>query len=276
LKHARRYHKYWIFSLFFRRKHRYFVSASLILTLFFLLSEFLHAPYMGPLKRFIIDTSQPVIVLFSNMYTKIEQTGQTLYDHVTAYDRLKKLEKKYRTLYHTRLKTYELKLQNKRLKKLLNYTDQAHTVQTAQIIKFTGYIQSPALLINVGAQHHVRENQAVTYGNALIGRIIELYDQYAHVLPVTDINSRVPVYLPRTKQQAILFGQNNHTPALFYVQPQDIKKGDLVVTSGQGGIFPPGLLVGQVKEVTPHPIVSLFAPMQNLDYVQVHQIDPNS
>ena len=82
------------------------------------------------------------------------------------------------------------------------------------------------------------------------GRVLEVGERSARILLITDINARVPVVAERSRDQAVLAGRNSDLPELFYLsRASDIKIGDRIVTSGQGGVFPPALPVGEVVSV---------------------------
>jgi rod shape-determining protein MreC len=88
---------------------------------------------------------------------------------------------------------------------------------------------------------------------------------------LTDINSRLPILIERTRDQAVLAGNNSDLPDINYLpRDADIKIGDHVVTSGVGGAFPPGLPVGEVVEVEDGKIfVQPFADLGRLEFIRM-------
>jgi rod shape-determining protein MreC len=93
----------------------------------------------------------------------------------------------------------------------------------------------------------------------------------SRVLLLTDINARVPVLIERTRDQAVLSGDNSPMPELRYLpRDVDIKIGDRIVTSGAGGAFPPGLPVGEVADVSNgHYRVQPLADLARLEYLRL-------
>ena len=80
--------------------------------------------------------------------------------------------------------------------------------------------------------------------------VSEVGSRAARVLLVTDLNSRVPVIVEGSQQRALLAGDNSERPYLRYLDTgAAIQIGDRIVTSGQGGVFPPGLPVGVVASL---------------------------
>jgi rod shape-determining protein MreC len=98
------------------------------------------------------------------------------------------------------------------------------------------------------------------------------------VLLVTDSASRVPVTIQPSGQQALLMGDNTQTPVLEFIEaPENIAAGDRIVTSGDGGLFPPGLLVGQVIETTDRRLrARLAADMGRLNFLRVMRSHPGT
>ena len=84
----------------------------------------------------------------------------------------------------------------------------------------------------------------------LVGRVIEVGRRSARVLLLTDFNSRVPVMVEPSRDQAILAGDNSREPGLIFLplNPR-MAVGQRVVTSGRGGVLPPGLAVGMVSAI---------------------------
>src|SRR5258708_3452496 len=100
-------------------------------------------------------------------------------------------------------------------------------------------------LLNVGRKAGVASGQAVVTGEGLAGRIAEVGDNSARVLYVTDVNSRLPVLIERTRERAILAGDNSAQLRLTLLQSvAGVQRGDRIITSGHGGSFPVGIPVG--------------------------------
>ena len=134
-------------------------------------------------------------------------------------------------------------------------------------------------LLNVGARDGIRDGWATMDGIGLVGRISGVGERSARVILLTDANSRVPVTVRPSGQRGILSGDNSSLPALEFLEdPGAISPGDRVVTSGDGAVFPAGLLVGQVaRDAEGRLRVILAADYQRLEFLRVlrsHRIEP--
>ena len=107
------------------------------------------------------------------------------------------------------------------------------------------------LLIGRGSADGVKINSPVVTRSGLVGRVIEVEATTASVLMLTDQNSSVGARVQRVGSRAtgVCKGDNSGLLSMVYL-PSDanIKPGDVIVTSGLGGVFPAGLFVGIVKE----------------------------
>jgi len=139
--------------------------------------------------------------------------------------------------------------QNRELRRLLDF-DPGEEVRTvaARAIADTGGPYARSLLVDAGRRQGIRANQAVVSGEGLIGRVMTAGVRSARVLLITDRRSHVPVLAGVNRVHAILVGDNSARPYLrFLPHNAAIAAGDVVVTSGRGGIFPAGLPVGDVS-----------------------------
>jgi rod shape-determining protein MreC len=127
------------------------------------------------------------------------------------------------------------------------------------------------VLVNAGAGDGVARGQAALTGEGLIGRVSEVGSRTARILLLTDLNSHIPVSVERTGQRAMLDGDNSDRPRLVFLDPKaTIEPGDRVITSGSGGVFPPGLPVGIVAS-TENGVIRLetYAELSRLQMVRV-------
>lgn len=141
-----------------------------------------------------------------------------------------------------------LETENAALRGLTGYVPEAAAIDiSARVIGASGGAYVRSVLIAAGSRHGVRKGQAAVAGTGLAGRVTEVGDRSARVLLITDLNSRIPVVVESSRDQAILAGDNSERPRLDHLRSNArVTAGDRVVTSGIGGIFPPGIPVGVV------------------------------
>jgi rod shape-determining protein MreC len=117
----------------------------------------------------------------------------------------------------------------------------------AQVIGRSNRPFLQTMILDAGKAQGVKSGQAVIDQRGMIGRIFLAGDHTAWVILLTDLNSRVPVTIEPGNIQAIMAGDNSSAPQLdLLAQNVVLKPGMQVVTSGDGGLLPPGLAVGTV------------------------------
>ncbi|MDA0240326.1 MAG: rod shape-determining protein MreC, partial [Proteobacteria bacterium] len=165
-----------------------------------------------------------------------------------------------------------LMAENRSLRGLLNVPIEAGaTFISARVIADTGGAFSHNLVINTGARDGVRKGQAVLSDRGFIGRIADVGERTSRVLLITDLNSRIPIYVESSRTPAILAGNNAQRPQLIHMPPDiQISPSDRIVTSGHGGAFPAGLPIGVVAVVTENRVeVQPFVERSRLEFVRV-------
>ena len=166
-----------------------------------------------------------------------------------------------------------LEAENARLRRLLGLTGTgARPIVTARIVGDTAAGNRRFAILDAGSAAGVRAGQPVRGPDGLVGRIGEAGTASARVLLVTDAGSAVPVRVVRTGQPAIVAGRGDGgldvrtsiAGALPFV------RGDLLVTSGTGGVYPPDLPVAVVTSVSgEEALARAFANAATLDFAQV-------
>jgi rod shape-determining protein MreC len=128
-----------------------------------------------------------------------------------------------------------------------------------------------SVLLNVGARDGVVDGWAAMDGLGLVGRISGVGGQTARVILLTDSSSRIPVTVQPSGQTALLRGDNTGQPPLDFLEnPDEVRPGDRVVSSGDGGLFPAGLLVGEVVRGPDRRLrVWLAADYERLEFLRV-------
>ncbi len=104
--------------------------------------------------------------------------------------------------------------------------------------------------IDRGEHDGVREDMVSVSGGGLVGRVVEAGRYASNVMLILDKNSRVSAIAERTREHGIITGRGDGVLNMEYLSDKtDIRAGDAVRTSGIGGIFPKGLLVGSVSRI---------------------------
>src|SRR5215469_13623584 len=142
---------------------------------------------------------------------------------------------------------------------------------TARVIAESGGAYARSVMVDAGSENGVTRGQAAITGEGLAGRVSEAGSRAARVLLITDLNARVPVIVDGTRQRAILAGDNSARPSLRYRDADGmVRVGDRIITSGQGGVFPPGLPVGVVASIDGEaPRVEPYAALSRVDYLRL-------
>jgi rod shape-determining protein MreC len=146
-----------------------------------------------------------------------------------------------------------LKEENKRLRALLNspvHSDKRKLV--AEIITVNSDPFSLQVVINKGAKDGIYIGQPVLNEQGVVGQIVDVSMTYSRVLLISDVSHGIPVRVQRNDIRAIANGSGelNGLNLPYVPHSTDIQMGDVLVTSGLGGVFPEGYPVATVTEFT--------------------------
>jgi rod shape-determining protein MreC len=224
----------------------------------------------------VLDFASPIMEVLSQPAAAVAnavQNAKDLYWLRTENARLRAENSKLREWQAT---AHELKVENTALRDFLRMpTDTQARFITARVIADPGGAFVRSAIVNVGRRRGVAKGQAVMTPDGLAGRIFEAGFHSARVLLVTDINSRLPVLVESSRARAILAGDNSDRPKLAFLSASaDISIGDRIVTSGQGGMFPPGLPVGKVASLDGGVVrIAPFVDFDRLELVRIVDYD---
>ena len=167
--------------------------------------------------------------------------------------------------------------ENARLLDLNNVRlDPKFTKITGVVLADSGSPFRQTVLLNVGRRDGIVDGWAAIDGIGLVGRIAGVGKRTSRVILLTDTSSRIAVSIESNGQRAMIVGDNTSRPPLEFLEdPETVRPGDRVVTSGDGGVFPSGLLVGQVTQTQSGRLrVRLAADMQRLEFLRVVRHQP--
>ncbi|MBP7845232.1 MAG: rod shape-determining protein MreC [Proteobacteria bacterium] len=150
------------------------------------------------------------------------------------------------------LELSELSKENERLTEILKINkDSPIKSQAARIIGYDSSPEAFIFYINAGRDQGLKENMPVVTPHGVIGHIHKLFKKTAAVLTAIDPQHTLDGLIERSRARMIIEGQGEELKArLKYLdRSEDVQVGDSVITSGLDGIFPKGLMVGQIIEI---------------------------
>lgn len=241
-------------------------------------------PRAETLRARILDQIAPALALVSAPVTWAANVAGDFQSYARLYEQNQQLREELRQMKAWKEAALQLEQKNARLLDLNKVRlDPKLTFLTGVVLADSGSPFRQSVLINAGARDGIRDGWATMDGIGVVGRIAGVGEQTARVMLLTDTNSRVPVTIQPSGQKAILSGDNSALPPLDFVEdPSVIAAGDMVVTSGDGGLFPAGLVVGKVVLTEDKRLrVRLEADMARLEFLRVlrsHELDaiPNA
>ncbi len=217
-----------------------------------LISANLHSrENMSFFESLVVGITSPVQKVVRGI---IEGMGNVWRGYFSLVGAQKENEALKRELHELKLKVNRLReadLANQRLRALLNFKKSIATpLLPAELVAFdpSGWFQT--ILIDKGSNDGVAQDMAVVSAEGLMGRVIGVSSRHAKVLLIVDANSAVDALIQRSRVRGVLVGLGRDLCLLKYVQRnEDVQVGDRVISSGMGGVFPKGLLLGTVQEV---------------------------
>lgn len=161
------------------------------------------------------------------------------------------LQKEVALLKEANNRYLEYKQENKRLRRLLEFKEEASVmVVPAQVIGKDTSSWFKTVIIDKGFGDSIKKNQAVVTHQGVVGHIIDLTPNTARVLLVCDQNSSVSVLLQQERAEGIMVGGQGWRCKINYLaRTANAQVGDVVITSGLGGIFPKGLRAGRITKI---------------------------
>ncbi|HHS50619.1 MAG TPA: rod shape-determining protein MreC [candidate division Zixibacteria bacterium] len=145
----------------------------------------------------------------------------------------------------------EAQRENERLRKLLGFAEKIEYNNLLAEVVGRGTPRNPgALVANVGTNRGVIIGLPVIDENGIVGKVISVYDKSCVIQLMNDPNFKISSMGARSRVQGIVSADARGVIIMENVPVDaDIRRGDLIISSGLGGVFPEGLIVGRVSRV---------------------------
>jgi rod shape-determining protein MreC len=221
----------------------------------------------GQLAEAVAPVLSAAIVPFRPVQGAVRSVAN-MYEAQVEVERLREENQRLKS-WESRAKELERRMvQLEQLSKVI--PEQPFGYATARVVADSGGPFVRAALLDGGRDMGFKNGYPVINVDGLVGRLSSSGARSSRLLLLTDLNSRVPVYIGASSVRALMLGDNSTFPKLAHI-PADarVEPGDDVVTSGVGGVFPRGLKIGTVVDAGDQLRVELHAKLERLEYVSV-------
>lgn len=262
-----------------RTVHRILLGLVVLVSIILLILWRTDNPRLERLRMGLVDALLPSMSFLSQ---PIEFTSGLLRDSrnfLDVYSQNRELRREIERLRAWRETARQLEEENAQLRALNNVRLPPRTTfVTGDVLADSGGPFRQSALVNVGTRDGVFDGSAAVDGNGLVGRVVGVGQHAVRILLLTDFSSRVPVVVQPAGRPGVLAGDGTPAPRLKFLETtEQINPGDQVRTSGDGGVFPPGLPVGQVMALPENRWrVSLNADYERLEFVRLLRYTPDT
>ena len=223
----------------------------IILTLFILSINSEDKLSWTPVERILVEVTAPVQNFITQTVRMTKDVWLKYFFLVDVYESNLKLKREINAIRMENARYRELLASLPRIERLLNLTQKYKwPVIAARVIGWdpSGWFQS--VIIDKGENAGLKLDMPVVNSYGIVGRVVSVSPSYAKVLLIIDQNSAVDCIDQRTRDRGMVKGKNTSVCDVAYMNKScEVKKGDIIVTSGFGGVFPKGIPIGTVTEV---------------------------
>lgn len=235
----------------FRKYRPHLLVGCLILAALLLYSSNLrHRHQTSIFERTILLLSTPLLHGYDNLSRGLDQLNSRYLWLVKTEQENEALRLENQQLRKQLANLEEVRMSNERLRKLLDFQEEKGLPAVpARVVAVDASSWFRTVIIDKGKQDGLDEGQPVVVAEGVVGRIIKCAAHQSRVMLITDASSALAVLVQRSRTRAICRGEGDSLVLEFAQRQDDIEVGDLVITSGTGGLFPKGLVVGRTSAV---------------------------
>jgi rod shape-determining protein MreC len=227
----------------------------LFLALFLLSSSLAKRHSWNPVEQFFVEITAPFQRALVGTIRVAERIWLKYFDLVDLGNENLRLRREIDALKMENDRNRERMATHERLRELLQFKNTMNwPAVAAQVIGRdpTGWFES--VIIDKGRNSGLKINMPVVNAAGVVGHLVSVSPSYSKVLLIVDQNSAVDCLVQRSREKGIVKGLSPRDCKMDYVlKTGDVTPGDLVVTSGLGGVYPKGLPVGEVLDVKDNP-----------------------
>ncbi|MGC6412333.1 MAG: rod shape-determining protein MreC [Candidatus Puniceispirillaceae bacterium] len=223
-------------------------------------------------KSGVVEVIAPLMEAVAAPIQSIENMFEGMRTVASLREEAQRLKAQNERLRRWQRRAEILESENRQLRSVLGAViPQDRVAVTARVITAPGSSFVQTVLIQHGEGFAVRRGDPVVTADGLVGMIVEPGNRYSRVLLLSDVNARIPVILSRSSWPGLIHGQNSLLLKLQFL-PLEARptKGELVQTSGHGGVLPAGIPVGRIEQISSEQVlVRPSVDLRQLSFVSV-------
>jgi rod shape-determining protein MreC len=234
------------------RHKRFLLSAVLLLAAFLTyVLNLRNREHANPLERSVMALSAP---LAGGTAAANNVVGRIWSDYIDLIDVRREniqLRKSVKRLNERVVANNEAVAENARLKALLDLKGTLTAPSLAvSVIGEDSSAWFKTLVVDRGSADGLQEGMPVVAAGGVVGRLVKVAPHSSRVLLLTDHASAIAALVQRSRARGVVRGAGTGRCSMeFTVKDEDVKVGDTVLSSGIGGVFPKGLIIGEVTMV---------------------------
>ncbi len=203
------------------------------------------------LGSMIFNILTPVQVTTSKLINGLADKWQAYTNLTNIYRENQRLKQEVKNLQYQILSYNEIKINNKRLYKLLDFNKKLQFPAIfAEIVAFDSSSFSYTITIDKGSSHGLDIDMPVISVDGVVGKIIKVTAWASQVQLIIDGNSALAAMDQRSRVRGVVVGLGKNYCNLKYIDLlQDVAPGDIIITSGEDNIFPKGLIIGKAVTI---------------------------
>ena len=252
-------------------KQKFSLLSLLILSIIIIILSGINFKPINFLRVGINEIIYSASYLVSIPEKKIQNLNNQLGTHFNLFEIHQKTKMELEILKQKQLTNNFLKLENKKLRNLINENITSNEILAKVLIdKESPFLKS--IILNKGSKDNVRLGMGVIDGVYLVGQVIEVNYSNSRVLLLSDLNSKIPSVLAPQNIQAVISGTGKNFGIIEHTKDDieaDLQGRDIIVyTSGLGDLFKPGIPIGKISGDSENK-VDFFSDFTQLDYVKI-------
>ena len=240
---------------------RFSLLVLIIISVILLSLDFYKAKPLNIFRSISKDIIYRGSFIISLPFKSLDRGYITIKNHFSFYNEYENLKNEIKFL----------KMQNRELKLVI--AEDLQRNENNVIAKVILDKQSPflkSIVLNKGTKSNLKKGMAVLHKKNMIGRIVEVNYLSSRVLLINDLNSKIPVKIQPSGENAIMSGEGNNLASLdFLPKLSTIEEENIVFTSGSDGVFDDGIPIGKITEIEEKFYVEFFSDLNQINFVTV-------